>query len=109
MAGLGREPRRIARADRGAYAGCCERALEVDAGRDGVGVGASYDGGVQHSGQPDVSGVARLAAGPLAPVHARRRAPNRDERSRRPLVERVLLDEDPRLLDAALDFPLGLE
>jgi hypothetical protein len=64
---------------------------------------------VQHPGQLEVGGVARLAARPLQPVDPPRVAADDGERPGRPLLERVLLDDGPDLLVAALDLLLGFD
>ena len=64
---------------------------------------------MQHPRQLDVRGVARLAAGPLEAVEARRVPADDVAGPGRPLVERVLVDERPDLLVAALDLLLGLD
>jgi hypothetical protein len=64
---------------------------------------------MEHSRQHDVGGETSLAAGAFEPVLARRRPADNVERARRPLVERVLVDERPDLLVAALDLLLGLD
>ena len=64
---------------------------------------------MEHSRQLEVGGVARLAADALVAVLARRRAADDRERSRGPLLERILLDDDPHLLEASLDLFLGAD
>ncbi len=70
---------------------------------------APEDGRVEHPGELEVGRVASLAAGADVPVDARRRLPDERARPLGPLVERVLLDEDPLLGVAALDFFLGAD
>ena len=65
--------------------------------------------GVKHSRELQVGGVPRLAAHPLVAVLARRRATDNRERSCRPLLQRILLDDDPHLLEASLDLFLGAD
>ena len=45
----------------------------------------------------------------LEPVDPRRRTADHLERTRGPLLERVLLDDDPDLLASALDLLLGAD
>ena len=61
---------------------------------------------MQHPGQLDVGGEGRLAAHALGPVDARRRPADHLERPGGPLLERVLLDDEPDLLAAPLDLLL---
>ena len=70
---------------------------------------AVEQGGVEHSGQLDVRGVARLAAGLLEAVETRCVPADDVAGPGRPLHERVLVDERPDLLVAALDLLLGLD
>ncbi len=76
-------------------------------GDPGVRVRAAHERRVQHAGKAEVAGVARLAAGLRVAVDALRRPADDRARPRRPLVERVLLDERPDLFVAALDLLLG--
>ena len=84
-----------------------ERGRDVDRLRGGAGHRAAEDRGVQQARQADVAGVASLAPGPLEPVLTRRGPADDLERAGGPLVERVLLDDRPDLLVAALDLLLG--
>ena len=59
---------------------------------------------MEHPREADVGGEARLAARAGEPVVARRRAPDRLAGPRRPLLEWVLVDDDPDLLDLAFDL-----
>jgi hypothetical protein len=64
---------------------------------------------VQHPRKADVGGVARLAANALASVLASRRAANDLAGTFRPLLEGILLDDEPDLLEPALDLFLGAD
>ena len=64
---------------------------------------------MEHAGQLDVGGVLGLAACALVPVLPRRRPPDRVSGAGRPLLQRVLVDDDPLLGVAALDLLLGLD
>jgi hypothetical protein len=64
---------------------------------------------VEHPRQLDVRGEAGLSAGLLEAVDARRVTADDVARPGRPLEERILVDEEPDLLVAALDFLLGLD
>jgi hypothetical protein len=64
---------------------------------------------VEHPGQLDVRGVARLPAGLLEAVEALCIAADDVAGPGRPLNERILVDERPDLLVAALDLLLGLD
>src|SRR5207253_10927886 len=69
-------------------------------------VRAAQDRRVEHPGEPQVGGVARLAARPREAGEPRSRAPHDLERPGGPGVERVLLDYEPLLAEAALDLLL---
>ena len=64
---------------------------------------------MQHPGQLHVRRVHRLAARALAPVDTDRVAADDVARAGGPLVERVLLDDEPDLLVPALDLFLGAD
>ena len=64
---------------------------------------------MQHPAQPQVGGVDRLAAGALEPVDPGRRTADDLARSFGPLLERVLVDDEPDLLVPALDLFLGAD
>ena len=64
---------------------------------------------MEHPRQLDVGRVARLAARLREPVEAWRVAADDIAGTGRPLDERVLVDERPDLLVAALDLLLGLD
>ncbi|HUQ21926.1 MAG TPA: hypothetical protein VM049_02835 [Gaiellaceae bacterium] len=64
---------------------------------------------MEHPGQLDVRCVAGLAPSLRKAVQARRVASDHITRARRPLVERVLVDERPDLLVPAFDLLLGLD
>ena len=72
-----------------------------------VGVRRAQDRRVEHAGQLHVRRVARLAANALECVDAHRVAADDRERPGGPLLERILLDDEPDLLEAALDLLLG--
>ena len=67
------------------------------------------NGRVQHPRQLEIGGVRCLAARPLGAVDARDLAADDRQRAFGPLVENVLLDHDPLLGVAPLDFLLGLD
>ena len=62
---------------------------------------------MEHPGQPEVGRVARLAARAQRAGDPRRGPPDDLARAGGPLLERVLLDDEPDLLVAALDLLLG--
>ncbi len=62
---------------------------------------------MKHPGQTDVAGEERLTAGPSSSVDAGRRAADDLAGPFRPLVERVLVDHEPDLLETAFDLFLG--
>jgi hypothetical protein len=62
---------------------------------------------VQHARELDVGRVRRLSARALRAVDPWDTAADVRERPGRPLVERVLVDDDPLLGVAALDFLFG--
>jgi hypothetical protein len=64
---------------------------------------------VEHPGQLHVRRVARLTAGLLETVEARRVPADDVAGPGGPLVEGILVDERPHLLVAALDLLLGLD
>ncbi len=90
-----------------ADAGSATRAIEVQLPHTRARVRAAEHGGMQHPGELDVGGVARVAGRSQAPVDPLRRPADLVQRSRGPLVERVLLDEDPLLRVAAFDLLFG--
>src|SRR5205823_2815695 len=51
----------------------------------------------------------RLTAGPRQPVYPRHSPSHSSERSCRPLVEGVLVDDDPDFLVASFDFLFGAD
>jgi hypothetical protein len=104
-----REPVDLADDEEASHAGSFLRAACVDARQPRVGMRAAEERGVEHPRQSDVRRVARLAARTLVAVDLRCRPPNDVERPRGPLVERVLLDDDPRLGVATLDLFFGLD
>jgi hypothetical protein len=64
---------------------------------------------VEHPGQLEIGGEACLAANPLRPVLPESRPADDVERAFRPLLQRILLDDEPDLLEAALDLLLGAD
>src|SRR5262249_8954442 len=66
-------------------------------------------GRVQHPGQTDVGGEARRAAHTLGRIESGRLAADGALRAGRPLRQRILLDDEPYLLEAALDLLLGAD
>jgi hypothetical protein len=64
---------------------------------------------VQHPVEAEVGRVRRLAARALEAVLALGVAPDDVQRSGRPLLEDVLLDDHPGVLVAALDLLFGLD
>ena len=64
---------------------------------------------MQHPRQREVGRVDRLPARALQPVLARRGLADDVERTVRPLVERILLDDEPDFFEAAFDFLLGAD
>ncbi len=76
-------------------------------GSERVRVRRAEDGSLEHPGKADVGGVARPAAHPLRPGLARRGPADDRQRPRRPLLERILLDDDPDLLEPPFDLLLG--
>jgi hypothetical protein len=59
---------------------------------------------VQHPGQLQVGGVPGLSTSAQGPGHTWRGTADDLARPRRPLVERVLFDDEPDLLVPALDL-----
>ena len=105
--GLARQDVAVVRAERRADArrGECRRQVEAKHVRRSV--RASEDGGVEHAGKLDVRGVASLAAGAGGAGHPLGGPAHRVARPGGPLLELVLLDHDPLLGVAPLDFLLG--
>jgi hypothetical protein len=62
---------------------------------------------MEHPGQPDVGRVARLASRTERAGDSRGGSPHDLARARRPLLERVFLDDEPDLFVAAFDLLLG--
>ena len=62
---------------------------------------------MQHSGQLNVRCVARFTPGTLHAVDARDLPTHRGELTGGPLVERILVDDDPLLGVLAFDLLLG--
>ena len=107
---VARQPLDLAGHEHAADARGLLRAGGVDAGQRRVRVWAAQERRVQHSraaGCRPCSAPRRARA--RRPSIFARRAADHLERARRPLVERVLLDDDPRLGVAALDLLLGLD
>jgi hypothetical protein len=108
-AGLGIEEVGVLAGESGMDAGHPQCRPDVERAGVGVREGAAQDSGVKHPGQLDVGRVARLAAGALSAVLARRGPADHVERAGGPLLERVLVDDRPDLLVAALDLLLGAD
>ena len=106
---LVRESLALARADRAPDSGSAERRPELDAGRTRMGVRAAHDHRVQHPGKLHVGGEEHLAAHPAEAVLAWSGAPDHVAGAGRPLLERILVDDEPDLLEAALDLLLGAD
>ena len=100
------DPPDLAGADDREHAGCRRRCAEVDPLDVRPGVRAPHEGAFEHPGELDVARVARLAASLLVAVDPRRVPADDRSGTGRPLDERVLLDERPHLLVAALDLLL---
>jgi hypothetical protein len=100
---------RLAGADGGDDARRRESGREVDPRHPGVRVRAAQERRVEHPRELHVAGVAGLAARLLVAVEPRGVTTHHLTRARRPLRERVLLDERPDLLVATLDLLLGLD
>src|SRR5439155_6020529 len=64
---------------------------------------------VQHSRQLQIGREQRLTAGPRQPIDPGHSSSHRRERSRRPPIERVLVDDDPDFLVASFDFLFGAD
>jgi hypothetical protein len=109
VAGLLFQHVELAGAENGAYATRSARGRQVDTCYTRARERAAQHRRVQHARQLDVGGVQHLAAGAVETVDARHLLPDRRERPFRPLVERVLLDDDPDVLVAAFDFLFGLD
>ena len=89
--------------------GARSRHARVDLAHPRPGEWAAEHGRVQHPRQLDVGGVAGLAARALEAVPARRRPADNVAWAGGPLLQRVLVDDDPLLGVAALDLLLGLD
>ena len=64
---------------------------------------------MEHAGQRDVGGEKRLSSRAGESVDASRRAADDLAGPGRPLLERVLLDDEEDLLEPALDLLLGAD
>ena len=97
-------------ADCASYARSGERPFERDRLRACARVRGPENRRVQHPGQAcrsrRVAGLAPCAHGPRHPLC---RTPDDLARPGRPLLERVFLDDEPDLLEAALDLLLGTD
>ncbi len=103
-AAFGDEQLQIVRPDGSVDARQRERRSDVDAADARVRMRRPQDGGVEHPVELQVGGEDRLAAGPMQPVSTRCRLTDDLERPGGPLLELVLLDDDPDFLVAALDL-----
>ena len=99
----------FAGADDGEHAGSSLGRAEVDPFDARPRVRAAHERAVDEPGELDVARVARLAAGLLVAVDPRCVPAHDRSGTGRPLDERVLLDERPHLLVAALDLLLGAD
>ena len=99
----------LARTDDREHARRSRRGAEVDPSDSRTRVRAAEDRALEHPGELDVARVAGLAAGLLEAVEPRCVPADHRARPGRPLDERVLFDERPDLLVAALDLLLGLD
>ena len=104
-----RELRRVSGADRAAHARRRERGREIQAPGASVRIWRAQHRGVEHAGEVDVGRVARLAACAGEPVVARVRPPDDVARAGGPLLERVLVHDEPDLLAPTFDFLLGAD
>jgi hypothetical protein len=104
--GLLLDPGHLSRPDDAEHAGRGRRRGEVDPSHLRARVRAAQQRALEHARELDVAGVARLAAGLLVTVEARRVPADDGTGACRPLDERVLLDERPDLLVAPLDLLL---
>ena len=84
-------------------------ALEVDPPNARVRVRATEHCRVEHARELQVGRVPRLAARALGPVIPPCLPADRRSRSRGPLLERILLDDQPDVLVPTLDLLLGLD
>src|SRR5439155_13530248 len=96
----------LARPECRMHAGHGERRREIDAADRRGRVRRAQHRRVQHPVQAHVGGVLDLPAGALEAVHPRRRSPDDVARPCRPLLEGVLVDDEPHLLVPALDLLL---
>ena len=103
------DPGHLSRPDDAEHAGRRRRRGEIDAAYLRARVRAAQERALEHPGELDVAGVAGLPARLLVAVEARRVPADDRTRPGGPLDERVLLDERPDLLVAALDLLLGLD
>ena len=103
------ELRDLARPDRGMDTRERERGREVDPAHGRGGVGRAQDGRVEHPAQTEIGGERGLAAGALEAVDAHGGSTDDLPRAFGPLLERVLVDDEPHLLVAAFDFFLGAD
>jgi hypothetical protein len=90
-------------------AGRLPRRLEVDRDDARAGIRAPEDSRVQHPGKLDVGREHRVTSCFVRAVHTRNASTDGRERPCRPLVERVLVDNDPDFFVAALYFFFGAD
>jgi hypothetical protein len=103
------EAGRLPRPDHCAHARQFERRRDVDPSHPCMRVRGAQERGLEHAGQAEIGGVAGLAAHALGSVLACRRTADDRLRPGRPLLERVLFDDEPHLLEPALDLLLGAD
>ena len=96
----------VAGADDATNAGGRECGREVDLLGLGARVRAAKHRCLEHPGETDVAGVQRLAAGARIAVEACSGSADHIAGAVRPLIERVLVDDEPDLLELALDLLL---
>jgi hypothetical protein len=105
--GLAGEHVELIRRQHGADPGCGGGGAELEPSDARVCVRTAQDGGVEHAGKLEIGGVDGLAPRAFPSRDTGRRASDRLQRSGGPLVEWILLDEDPLLGVLPLDLLLG--
>ena len=109
VAGLVGQRVDVVGADCAPHPGSGERALERDPLHACARVRGPENRRVQHPGKPQVGRVPGLAPCAHAARHPLCRTPDDLARPGRPLLERVFFDDEPDLLEAALDLFLGAD